>query len=65
MGRKQIMRRAVGRSENLGVPVVMWGHNLPPLVEIGLTDVPKSGGAMASPAPPGTTGLHGCYTECA
>ena len=38
-------------SENPGVPVVMWGHNLPPLVEIGLTDLPKSGGAMASSAP--------------
>ena len=44
-------------SEDSGVPVVMWGHNLPSLLEIGLTDVPKSGGAMAPPAPPGTTGL--------
>ena len=35
---------------------MMWGHNLPPLVEIGLTDVPKSGGSMAPPATPGTTG---------
>ena len=40
-----------------GVPVLFGGHNLPPLVEIGLTDLPKSGGAMAPPAPPGTTGL--------
>ena len=32
----------------------MGGHNLTPLVEVGLTDLPKSGGAMA---PPGTTGL--------
>ena len=46
--------RAVGRSENPGVPVLLGGHNLPPLVEIGLTDLPKFGGAMA---PPGTTGL--------
>ena len=46
--------RAVGRSENPGVPVIFGGHNLPLLVEIGLTDLPKSGGAMASP---GTTGL--------
>jgi len=27
--------RAVGGSENLGVPVLYGGHNLPPLVEIG------------------------------
>ena len=49
--------RAVGRSENLRIPVLFGGHNLPPLVEIGLTDLPKSGGAMVPPAPPGTTGL--------
>ena len=48
---------AVGESENPGVPVLFCGHNLPPLVEIGLTDLPKNGGAMAPPAPPGTTGL--------
>ena len=47
--------RAVGRSENPGVPVLFGGHNLPPLVEIGLTDLQ----AMAPPAPPGTTGLQG------
>ena len=36
--------RAIGRSENLRVPVLFGGHNLPPpLVEIGLTDLPKSG----------------------
>ena len=47
--------RAVGRSENPGVPVVMWGggHNLPLLVDIGLTDLPKYGNAMAPPAPTG------------
>ena len=50
--------RAVGRSENPGVAVLFGGHNLPPLVEIGLTDLPKFGGAMAPPEPPGTTGLH-------
>ena len=49
--------RAVGRSENSGVPVLFRRHNLPPLVEIGLTDRPKIGGAMAPLAPPGTTGL--------
>ena len=25
------------------------GHNLPPLVEIGLTDLQKSGGAIGNP----------------
>ena len=50
--------RAVGRSENPGVPEFFGGHNLPPFVEIGLTDLPKFAGAMAPPAPPGTTGLH-------
>ena len=43
--------------ENPRVPVLFGGHNLPPLVEIGLTDLPKSGGAP--PAPPGTTPLAG------
>ena len=32
--------RAVGRSENPGVPVLFGGHNLPSLVEIGLTGTP-------------------------
>ena len=50
--------RAVGSSENPGVPVLFGGHNLSPLVEIGLTDLPKSGGALAPSALPGTTGLH-------
>ena len=46
--------RAVGRSENPGVPVVIrWAYSVP-LIEIGLTDLPKSGCAMAHP---GTTGL--------
>ena len=52
-----LVYRAVGRSENPGVPVLFSGNKLPPLVEIGLTDLPKFGGAMAPPAPPGTTGL--------
>ena len=34
---------------------VLFGE--PPLVEIGLTDLPKSGGTMAPTAPPGTTPL--------
>ena len=32
--------RAIGRSENPGVSVLFGGHNLPPLVEIGLSDLP-------------------------
>jgi hypothetical protein len=52
-----VISRVVGRSENPGVPVVMWGHTLPLLVEIGLTDLLKSGGAMAPPTPLGTTPL--------
>ena len=52
----------MGRSENPGMSVLFGGRNLPPLVEIGLTDLPKSGGAMAPPAPPGTTGLHSVPT---
>ena len=35
--------RAVGRSENPEVPVLFGGHNLHPLIEIGLTNLPKSG----------------------
>ena len=49
--------RVVGRSEDLGVSVLFGGHNLPPLVEIGLTDLPKSEGAMAHLALSGTTPL--------
>ena len=41
--------RAVGRSENPGVPVLFGEHTVPSLVEIGLTDLPKSGGAIAPP----------------
>ena len=49
--------RAVARSENLGGRVILGGENVPPLVEIELTDLPKSGGARAPPAPPLATGL--------
>ena len=44
--------RAVARSENPEGLVVLGGDNVPPLVEIGLADMPKSGGAQAPPAPP-------------
>ena len=54
-----MMNGAVGRSENPGVPVLFGGHNLPPVVEIGLTDLPKYGGLGVPwhPWHPGTTGL--------
>ena len=44
---KVLHSRAVGRSENPGVPVLFGGHNPHPLVEKGLTDLPKS---VAPPA---------------
>ena len=53
--------RAVGSSVSPGVPVLFGGYNLPHLVEIELTDLPESGGAMAPPAPPGTTPLLCMY----
>jgi hypothetical protein len=56
-----IHSRAVARSENPGVPVLFGGHNLSPLVEIGLIDLPKAGCAMAHLAHPGTTGLWSKY----
>ena len=40
---------AVAMSENLGGHIVLGGDNVPPLVKIGLTDLPKSGGARAPP----------------
>ena len=52
-----LVHRAVGRSENPGVPLLFDEHTLSPLVEIGLNDLPKSWGAMAPPAPPETTPL--------
>ena len=51
---------AVARSKNPGGLVVLSGDNVAPLVEIGLTDLPKTGGgAKAPPAPPLATGLGG------
>ena len=44
----------VGSYTKLGGQVVMWGHNLPPLVEIGLNDLPKPGWAIAHPSHPYT-----------
>ena len=39
------IHRAVARSENPGGLVVLGGDNVSPLVETGLTDLPKTGGA--------------------
>ena len=36
-----ILAVGVGSYPKLGRQVVMWGHNLPLLVDIGLTDLPK------------------------
>ena len=49
--------RPVGRSENPGEQVVMWWPSSAPPVEIGSSDLQKSGGAMSPPDPPATTGL--------
>ena len=58
-GRLGWQGRAVARSENLGGHIVLGGDNVPPLVEIELTDLKKSGAARAPPAPPLATGLQG------
>ena len=51
--------RAVARSENPEGLVVLGGDNVPPpLVEIGLTDLPKTEEVRAPPAPLLATGLN-------
>ena len=47
-----IVLRHATRVKKPGGQVVLGGDNVSPLVEIGLTDPPKSGGAAAPPAPP-------------
>ena len=47
-----VVERAVGRSENLVGPVMMWGDDLPSLVEMVVTEPSKSG------APPTPTVLE-------
>ena len=46
-GSPQILLEPKGRRKvwKSGGAIVMGGHNQPPLVEIGLTDLPKSGDA--------------------
>ena len=51
----------VSRSENLGGQVVLGGDNVPPLVEIGLTDLPKTGGGVR---PRTATGMDGTLPHC-
>ena len=49
--------RAVARSENPGGLVVLGGDNVFPMVEIGLTDLLKTGGLKSPQPPPLTMGL--------
>ena len=60
-----IVIRAVVRFWNPRVLAIMGGHNQPPLVGIGLTELPNSRGAKAPSAPPLTTALYLCngFTE--
>ena len=51
-GVKYYSQRAVARSENPEGLVLLGGDNVPPLVEIGLTDLSKYGRAEAPTAPP-------------
>ena len=44
VGYRTSKHRAVERSENPGDLVALDGENTPPLVEIGLTDLPKTEG---------------------
>ena len=48
----RLHHRDAPRVKNPGGQVVLGGDNVSPLVEIGLTDPPKSGGAAAPPASP-------------
>ena len=50
--------RVVARSENLGGHVVLGGDNVPPLVEIGLTYLSKTGGARPPRLRQAWTSLH-------
>ena len=50
--------RGVGSYPKLGGKVVLWGQNLPTLVDIELTDLTIPGGAIAHPAHPSPTPLR-------
>jgi hypothetical protein len=49
---EHVYGRAVARSENKGWLAVQGGDTVPPLVEKGLNDLPKPGGASAPQGPP-------------
>ena len=57
---KQLHRHAARVKNPGGGQVVLGGDNVSPLVEIGLTDPPKSGGAAAPPA----SHLVACLLYC-
>ena len=48
--KKQMILVDGGRAENLGEPTLNWGPDLPILVAIEKTDLPKSVGFMVPPA---------------
>ena len=50
--KKLLLFRANARSENPGGLVVLGGDNVPPLVEIGVSDLPKTGGGALATALP-------------
>jgi hypothetical protein len=54
---KPPLPRAVARSENCGWHVVLGGDNVPPLVWMGLTGLPKSGANVPPLVGIGLTGL--------
>ena len=60
----RIARRAVARSENPWGLVVLGGENVPPLVEIGLTDLPKTVGGEPEPPSPPACDSPGSYKLC-
>ena len=56
-----MLSRDAPRVKNPGGQVVLGGDNVSPLVEIGLTDPPKSGGGAAAPP---ASHLVACLQGC-
>ena len=50
---RPVLHRDAGSYENLRGRVLIGGHNLPPLIELGLTDLQKSRGATPRNDRPG------------